>query len=247
MASHRLYTDLSQWFALLTPPEDYVEEAGHLRRAIRNKLGPGRHKLLDLGVGGGHHLSHLVGEFEATGVDLSPDMLARCREVIPDIPLHTGDMRSVRLGEVFDVVQIHDAVTYLLSEDDIRATLETARAHLRPGGVLVMAPDDFRETYRDGQIDDTQRRFPGGEFTCFMYDFDPDPDDTTADTLFFYVIRRGAEIEVHQEQHTFGLFSQATWLELMRETGFAAEVVPYAVESHDGPLSLLVGTLEAPQ
>ena len=43
----------------------------YFRDVIREELGPGRHKLLELGVGGGHNLSHLISDFDCTAVDLS--------------------------------------------------------------------------------------------------------------------------------------------------------------------------------
>jgi hypothetical protein len=47
----------------------------------------------------------------------------------------------VRLKRTFDAVLVHDAITYMLTEDDLRATFATARAHLQRGGIFVSAPD----------------------------------------------------------------------------------------------------------
>ena len=104
-------------------------------RPLRKHLGPGRHRLLELGVGGGHNLSHLTSEFDAAAVDLSPQMLELSRRLNPTVEHHLGDMRTVRLpGQVFDAVLIHDAICYMQTEDDLRAAFATARVHLRPGG-----------------------------------------------------------------------------------------------------------------
>ena len=61
MPTARLYYELAYLWPIISPPEEYAEEAGHWHDAIRGKLGPGRHQLLELGVGGGHNLSHLTG------------------------------------------------------------------------------------------------------------------------------------------------------------------------------------------
>ena len=79
---NRLYGDLAYLWPLFSPPEEYAEEAGFWRRLLRELAGPGRHRVLELGVGGGHNLSHLAGEFEATAVDLSPTMLELSRRKI---------------------------------------------------------------------------------------------------------------------------------------------------------------------
>ena len=46
-------------------------------------------------------------------------------------------MRTLRLGRTLDAVLVHDAVTYLTTDEDLRAAMETAFAHLRPGGAAV--------------------------------------------------------------------------------------------------------------
>ena len=111
---NRLYKDLAHLWPLLDPPEEYTEEASFWRQAIREKLGPGRHEVLELGVGGGHLLSHLTGDVQATAVDISPQMLAHSKALNPGVEHHLGDMRSVRLGRKFQAVLIHDAISYLL-------------------------------------------------------------------------------------------------------------------------------------
>src|SRR5512136_3049608 len=100
----RMYTEFASYWPLISAPADYAAEAQHWRAALRQKLGPGRHAILELGVGGGNNLSHLTGEFEATAVDLSPAMLAQCAKINPGVELHVGDMRTVRLGRAFDAV-----------------------------------------------------------------------------------------------------------------------------------------------
>jgi hypothetical protein len=59
-----------------------------------------------------------------------------------------GDMRKLRLGRTFDGIVIHNAIMYMMSEEDLRAALLTAYEHCRPGGTVVIAPDWVAETYR---------------------------------------------------------------------------------------------------
>ena len=174
-----MYGDLAHLWPLMSPPEHYAAEAVHWREALRAHLGSGRHQVLELGVGGGNNLSHLTAEFDATAVDLSDAMLANSRRLNPSVTHHVGDMRSVRLGRTFDAVLIHDAISYLTSEDDLAATFATVATHLRPGGLLVCAPDWFRETF-DGPVASVHGpRGSDPELTMFAHHFDPDPSDTT--------------------------------------------------------------------
>ena len=54
--ANRLYGDLAYLWPLVSPVEDYAAEARCWQDVLRSKLGPGRHCLLELGAGGGHHL-----------------------------------------------------------------------------------------------------------------------------------------------------------------------------------------------
>ena len=94
---NRLYNDLAYLWPLLSPPADYAEEATHWRYVLHRELGPGKHEILELGVGGGHNLSHLTADFKATAVDISENMLALSRKLNPDVTHLTGDMRSFRM------------------------------------------------------------------------------------------------------------------------------------------------------
>ena len=243
MPTPRLYDDLAEFWPLISPPEEYEAEAVHLRAILREKLGPGDHSILDLGAGGGHHLAPLAGEFRAVAVDLSPAMLDNLAKLLPEVERHTGDMRTVRLNRTFDAVLIHDAISYLLSEDDIRATFATVAEHLRPGGLLIAAPDYFRENFRDQQVTHSTFRNEETDLTFIEYVHDPDPDDTTIETVMFFLIRLGGQLRVEQDRHTTGLFPRETWLRLMDQAGFDAATRPF-VETADGMQhELLVGTL----
>ena len=101
MKQNRLYDEFADWWTLVSPPEGYVQEASYWKDALRAKLGPGRHEILELGVGGGNNLSHLTGEFQATAVDISERMLANSVMLNPGVEHHVGDMRTIRLSRTF--------------------------------------------------------------------------------------------------------------------------------------------------
>lgn len=243
VALPRMYDEFARYWPLISPPEDYADEAARWRDALRRRLGPGRHRILELGVGGGNNLSHLTGDFDAVAVDLAPAMIEQARRLNPGVELHVGDMRSVRLGRTFRAVLIHDAIGYMLTEDDLRATLATAAAHLEPGGVLVMSPDWFRETFRDPHVNWGTNSDGEVTFTLIDYTYDPDPSDTTIESLCWYLIREGGQLRVEQDRHVLGLFSLDTWLRLMDKAGFEAETDPYDVHEDGRPSWLLIGTL----
>jgi SAM-dependent methyltransferase len=221
----RLYDELADWFHLLTAPEEYVDEAAFILDLLRGNVDGPLETLLELGSGGGNTASHLRAHLRLTLTDLSPAMLDLSRTLNPECEHFLGDMRTVRLGRVFDAVLIHDAVMYMTSEADLRAALETAFVHLRPGGVAVIAPDCVRETFQP-TTDHGGHDGVGRALRYLEWSYDPDPDDTTFVTDFALLLREGADdVRVRLDRHVEGLFPRATWLGLLRAVGFEPSVV----------------------
>jgi len=243
MMCNRLYNDLSYLWPLVSFPQDYAKEASYWRRVLREKLEPGRHKILELGVGGGHHLSHLTDDFQATAVDLSESMLAHSQRLNPGVEHQVGDMRTVRLNKKFSAVLIHDAIGYILTEKDLIATFKTAAIHLKLSGIFIMAPDNFRETFQEPRIHHEIRSSGAMEVTYVEYEHDPDPQDSMIESIIVYFIREKGALHIEQDRHVLGLFPLQTWLDLMNQAGFDVEKVPHPVHDDGREAYLLVGTL----
>ena len=240
---NRLYGDLAWLWPVMSPPEEYADEAVYWLRQLRSRLPAGKRRVLELGTGGGHFLHQLVPEYDAVAVDVSEAMLAHSRRLNPGVTHHVGDMRTVRLGETFDAVLIHDAISYMLTEDDLRAAFATARAHLEPGGLLLVAPDHYADTFTSPYIDDETKSDGETTLTCVEYSVMLDPKGTTVETVYTYYIVRGGELRVEMDRHTTGLFPLATWGRLLSEAGFDVERVDYPVGEVGMPMYLWVCAL----
>jgi SAM-dependent methyltransferase len=235
-----MYTDLADWWPILSQPADYEEEAGIFTRAIQSLL-PGARTMLELGSGGGNNASFLKKHFALTLVDRAPGMLVVSQRLNPDLPHHQGDMRTVRLGQTFDVVFIHDAIMYMESEADLRQAIQTAALHTRPGGMALLVPDMMRETFRPetshGGHDgiDVVKTLPEYDpvlarrsMRYLEWTYDPDPSDTAYICEFAYLLREAPDrVEVVHDRHVNGIFPRATWLRVMEEAGFQARLLPF--------------------
>ena len=245
MTHHRLYHDLANLWPLFSPPEEYADEAEAYLEVLRSKFGPGRHIILELGVGGGHLLSHLTAEHQAVAVDISEEMLALSHRLNPTVQHHLGDMRSIRLNTLVDAVLIHDAIDYMLTEADVSAALATARTHLNLGGILLLAPDWFRETY-PGKHTMTWHQ-DHGDITLDVAEHLPDValDSTIVESTFVFTLREGDRVTTEHDPHTTGLLPRNTWLRLIRDAGFQVELlaVPACEGGYGG--NLFVGVLAA--
>jgi SAM-dependent methyltransferase len=239
-----MYTELAPWFPLLTKPEEYGEEARFYRELLVAAAGPVE-TVLELGSGGGNNASHMKLRFRLTLVDLSPEMLAISKRLNPECEHLIGDMRSLRLGRIFDAVFIHDAIDYMTSLDDLRLAAATAFVHCRPGGAALFAPDFVRETFRSasdhGGYDASDRGL-----RYLAWTDDPDPDDSKYRITFVYLFRQpDGRLESRVDHHECGLFRRSEWITVLTDAGFIARSVPFHHSEMDYPMDVFVGIRRA--
>ncbi len=216
-----LYTKYAEWWPLLSAPEEYAEDAIDYHRIMQTYHPGSPSSLLELGSGGGNNASYLKEHYQMTLCDKSNHMLEVSRKLNPACEHIQGDMRSIRLERQFDIVFIHDAIGYMATEQDLKAALETAFVHCKPGGIALFTPDYTAETFRpathhgghDGK--EASMRF-------LQWDHDPIPDDGQYQIDFAYLFRSPGirEPEVVGETHICGLFSKEDWMQWLRDAGF---------------------------
>jgi hypothetical protein len=222
------------------PPEDHWDEAASYQGAIERVATPRPETLLELGAGAGGNAFYLKRRFRCTLSDPSEPMLSLSRELNPECEHVSGDMRSLRLSRTFDAVFVHDAVMYMTSEADLRAAVETAFVHTRPGGAAVFAPDCFRETFREATNllsgTDGALALRGLEWS-----WDPDPSDDTFVTDFAFVLREGEGVRVVHDRHVEGLFAIGTWRRILEGVGFQLETFERPLDEAGATDELFVG------
>src|SRR4051812_33686753 len=215
----RLYGDLAPWWPLSAPAGYYEGEARSIM-GLLDKVCPLRpRRILELGSGGGSMAAHFNGFAALTLLDCEEAMLAVSRQSNPAARHVRGDMRSVRLDDVFDAVIIHDAINHITRAEDLLATLTTARVHLAQDGVAIVLPDDTAETFRAGISTGGQ---DGAEGRSLRYLLWTGPAHGTAYRIDFAIMCRdtdGSTQAIH-EAFDFGLFSRATWQSAFLNAGF---------------------------
>lgn len=238
---YRFYGDLAEWWPLISPAEEYSDEAGFVA-ALLQRAGLAGREVLELGSGGGHNAVHLKEGFAMTLVDLSAEMLEVSRRLNPDCDHYQGDMRTIRLGREFDAVFVHDAIDYMTDETDLRLALETAFVHCRAGGLALFVPDETRETFEEGSDHGGNDAADGRGVRYLEWTWDPDPDDTWTNTEYAFLLRDAdGMVRMVHETHRTGLFSKASWLRLLTEVGFQAESVTEETTEARIPRELFIG------
>ena len=169
-------------------------------------------------------------------------MLDVSRALNPDCEHVQGDMRTVRLGRLFDAVFVHDAITYMTTRGG------PARARWRPrsctaGRAASRSSRRITCARRSGPRRTTAATTTARRGLRYLeWTWDPDPEDTTYTVDYAYLLRdEGGAARVEHDRHVEGLFSREEWLRLLAEVGFEAQVMPFAhSELEPGELEVFV-------
>lgn len=135
----------AKYYDLLYRDKDYSSEADYVAEKLR-RFGTEVRSILEIGCGTGAHAALLAERgFTIHGVDISEGMLTAAEKrrasvdagIAMALSFSIGDARSVRLERKFDaVISLFHVFSYQTSNEDLRSAFATAKAHLRPGGLL---------------------------------------------------------------------------------------------------------------
>lgn len=141
-----VFDSYARYYDLLYRDKDYAAEARHVHDLIQRHVS-GAHSILELGCGTAAHAIQLAAMgYAIHGVDRSHEMLTAATNGIqkagPEtalrIRLTEGDIRKVQLKDRFDaVIALFHVISYLPTNDDLKAAFKTAKTHLRPSGVFL--------------------------------------------------------------------------------------------------------------
>jgi SAM-dependent methyltransferase len=141
-----VFDTYARYYDLLYRDKDYAAEAEYVNSHIR-KHAPAAKRILELGCGTGAHAEQLARMgYTVYGVDFSEAMLASAmarKSVLPSdmasrLTFTTGDVRTIRTGETYDVViALFHVMSYQTTNADLEAVFETAATHLTPGGLFL--------------------------------------------------------------------------------------------------------------
>lgn len=126
-----------------------ADHAAYVRGLIETHR-PAARTVVELACGTGSILKQLRPDFDVTGVDLSPAMLAIATKKVPEARLVQADMTEVRLEQTFDVVLcLYDSINHLLTFARWEALFDRAREHLAERGIFVF---DINTEYRLAEL-----------------------------------------------------------------------------------------------
>lgn len=117
----------------------YADEARFVDAQLVAKVGR-RGELLDVACGTGRHaLEFAALGWTATGIDISPELIALAQERDTEVEFQEHDMAEFELGRRFTAVTcLFDSIGYPQTNEAIVASLQCMANHLTPDGVVAV-------------------------------------------------------------------------------------------------------------
>jgi SAM-dependent methyltransferase len=215
--------DLAELYDLMyAGRKDYAGEAARVTALIRDRK-PDATTLLDVACGTGGHLTSFVNDFhDVVGLDLSEAMVARAKRRLPDVQLLQADMRSFDLGRTFDAaVCLFSSVGYLSTVTDLRDAIRSMGQHLVPGGVLVVEPWYFPDTFVPGFVSAHAVK-DGGRAVARVAHMTRD-GNTTRIEIHNLIGDSATGIKHHSGTDVIALFERADYLDAFESGGMRVE------------------------
>lgn len=241
MSQPLIYANNGKYYDLVYGGKDYGSETKTLEKLIEKYKANSGNKLLDVGCGTGEHLRFLSKDYDCSGIDINQKLLDIASKKNKNIEFRQADMTDFNLGQRFDVITcLFSAIGYVLTLNNLEATLKNLFEHLNTGGVLIIEPwftkksksfvvdTPFLTTFEDDGVKIARLSIATVEGSL-----------STMDTHYL-VAEKGGAVKHFSEKHTLALFEKEDFLKLMEKVGFSSEFLYEGLNSEDR--GLYIGT-----
>lgn len=165
--------------------------------------------------------------YRVVGRDLSEPMLRVARRNLraagKDADLGRADMRRIALGRTFDALLcLGTAFNYLVSGEDVRATLRAFRKHLRVGGLLVLDTTNFERWIGDpknASVEVDCRAAGGTRIAVFAFN-DQDLPHRIHQARFISAIQRGRVLDLSYSEAPLRIWDKRELGRRLESSGF---------------------------
>jgi SAM-dependent methyltransferase len=209
--------------------KNYEAECMALAALIRREQ-PGARTVLDVACGTGEH-ARLLNErhgFEVDGLDLDPTFVRIAREKLRTGKVYEGDMTSFTVPRTYDVVQcLFSSIGYVGTLGNVRRALDRFRAHLAPGGIVLVEPWFAPGVLEQGRISINTAESSDVKVARMAR---TEIEGRLSRIHFEYLIGRAKGIERATEVHELGLFTTEEMLECFQQAGLHTTHDPKGVD-----------------
>jgi SAM-dependent methyltransferase len=135
------YSSLARYYDAMYHWKDYAAEADAVRGVLAAHGIPSGARILEAACGTGSHMVHLRRDYDVSGFDASPEMVALAKTKLADVPIWRDDMRSFAVAEPYDAALcLFSSIGYVRTQVELDATAACFARAVRPGGVVLVEP-----------------------------------------------------------------------------------------------------------
>jgi len=126
-----------KYYDLLYSDKDYNKEASYVCETLKI-LGFESGKILEFGSGTGKHANIITkSDYTVHGIERSAEMVSEAL-ITDKFTCQIGDICKIRIQEQFDVIiSLFHVVSYITDNNSLISLFESARAHLKKGGIFL--------------------------------------------------------------------------------------------------------------
>jgi len=210
-------TDSAQYYDLIYSFKDYDREADEIIRILEGQNSECQ-TILDVGCGTHELVKGLTKRFKVDGIDLCDVSISIAEEKNPDGNYSVGDMRSFDLGRQYDaLICLSSSIGYLADYEDLVKTAECFSKHIKLGGLLVIEPWYFPETWKAGKV----AMVKGGDQDVKIARASTRVSRGTDSVVtFHFMVAQNNRVEYFVEEHHLKLFSKRQINEAFENVGF---------------------------
>ncbi len=217
-----MFRHTAELYDILYGFKDYAREADRLRALVGARVRTANVRLLDVACGTGAHLEQLRPWYSIEGIELDEGMLAVARRRLSGVRVHRGDMLDFHLARRFDVVTcLFSSIGYVRSVPKLRQAVWNMAAHLAPGGILLVEPWLFPETYRAGKPSVLMGE--RGDVAVARACVSAIDGSVSVLDMHYLVATRGGSVERFEERHELGLFTREEYESALIDCGLDVE------------------------
>ncbi len=226
-----VFNAYARYYDLLYRDKDYSSEAQHVHETLQ-KHAPGATSILEFGCGTCGHAVHLAEKgYSLLGIDSSRDMLEQAQERLASlspltssrISLSQSDLRHYRSDQRFDaVIALFHVISYLPTNADLQAALNTAKTQLKPGGLFLSdcwyGPAVLTDppAVRIKRMEDESTQITRIAEPKLI----PEANLVEVSYQVFVLDKRTTKVDVIRESHTMRYWFQPEIELCMKQTGF---------------------------
>ncbi|MGD2248558.1 MAG: methyltransferase domain-containing protein [Candidatus Methanofastidiosia archaeon] len=179
---------------------------------------------------------YLKKSFHVTGIDIHTGVLDIARNRNPDVTYTKGDMRTITIGNPFDVIICFDAMAYL-SRKDFERTVKSFYRYVKKGGVLIFYIDTIKEHYHPETL--VTKKLDKDLHVTLIED---SYKINTKIELYLIIIVRHNESFIYTDKHYLTVFNISEITSMIKDTGFKLDI--YASKEHTFSLDKYTGKPE---